>query len=80
MIATLPTPCAASSRVSRTILSSTALTYGQWLQMNMTTVPLAPRTDASVWRRPSVPGRSKGGATAPGIPGGIGSAVMVSRE
>ena len=33
--------------MSRAILSITAFTYGQWLQMNITTSPFAPRTDAS---------------------------------
>ena len=77
MIATLPTPCCASSVMSRVILAATAFTYGQWLQMNITTVPLAPRTEASVWRRPSVPGRSNGGGGGAKLPGGCGQADHV---
>ena len=64
--------------MSRTILATTAFTYGQWLQMNITTVPLAPRTDSSVWRRPSVPGRSKGAAGQPSWPAGVVRLTMAS--
>lgn len=33
--------------------------------MNITTVPFTPRTEASVWRLPSVPGKSNVGAVTP---------------
>ena len=39
--------------------------------MNITTSPFAPRTEASVWRVPSVPGSSKGGAGDPGRAAGV---------
>jgi len=54
--------------MSRVSLSATAFTYGQWLQMNITTVPFFPRTDSSEWRLPSVPRRSNGGAVVPRFP------------
>ena len=42
MIATLLTPSSFNSAVSRTSFSLIAFTYGQWLQMNMTSKPLDP--------------------------------------
>jgi hypothetical protein len=59
MTAIEPTPSAESSLQSRTMRSITALTYGQWLQMNITTRPFSPRALAGEWRLPSTPGRSK---------------------
>jgi hypothetical protein len=45
--------------------SITAFTYGQWLQMNITTSPFGPRAQASVWRLPSTPFRSNAAAFQP---------------
>ena len=47
-IAIAPMPCSLSSPTSRMMRSSTALTYGQWLQMNITSRPLGPRTSSRV--------------------------------
>ena len=70
MIAMLPTPSGRElAHVARRSCRATAFTYGQWLQMNMTTVPFLPRTESSEWRLPSVPGRSKDGAVVPGAAG-----------
>src|SRR5450432_4020454 len=46
--------------------------------MNMTTTPLAPLTESSVCRRPSVPGRSKAAACQPSWPGGVARLTMAS--
>ena len=48
MIAIEATPKSASSVKSRTRRTWMAFTYGQWLQMNITTVPLVPRTSSKV--------------------------------
>jgi hypothetical protein len=74
MIAMLPMPSPASASVSRTILAAAACTYGQWLQMNMTTSPFGPRALVGVCRLPSMPGRSK---CAAGHPSAIGDEAIV---
>src|SRR5687767_12994923 len=62
MMAIEPIPFAASARPSLTMRSIDFFTYGQWLQMNITTRPFSPRAVASEWRLPSTPGRSNAGA------------------
>src|SRR3977135_3234266 len=62
--ATEPTPCAESSLQSRTMRSMTALTYGQWLQMNMTTSPFGPLTAPRPRRLPSTHNRAECGEDA----------------
>ena len=64
--------------MSRTIFETTALTYGQWLQMNMTTVPFSPRTDSSVCVCPSMPGSSNGAARNRSSPAGVVRLTMVT--
>src|SRR5437660_439448 len=44
--------------------------------MNMTSTPLRPRTDSSVCRRPSTPGRSNDGARKPSCPAGVARVGM----
>jgi len=44
MIAATPIPCACSARASRQMRSMMALTYGQWLQMNISKSPFGPRS------------------------------------
>jgi hypothetical protein len=61
---------------SRTIRSSTALTYGQWLQMNITSTPFGPRALTRLWRFPSTPGRSKSTAFQPKLHTEEGVATM----
>jgi hypothetical protein len=46
-----------------------ARTYGQWLQMNITSRPLGPRALSCEWRRPSMPGKSKRAAGHPSATG-----------
>ena len=75
--AMLPTPSAASSRMSVTIRSMTAFTYGQWLQMNITTRPFGPRAESGECRSPSVPVSSKGAAFQPIRPGGVVRLTMI---
>jgi hypothetical protein len=76
MMAIEPIPCAPRSLQSRTMRSSTAFTYGQWLQMNITSRPLGPRALAAEWRLPSTPGRSKSTAFQPKLQTDDGVATM----
>src|SRR5688572_16227299 len=67
MTAIEPIPFAASARPSLTMRSIDFFTYGQWLQMNITTSPFSPRAVASEWRWPSTPSRSNAGAFMLGL-------------
>ena len=78
MIAIAPTPSRFSASMSRGSLAAIAFTYGQWLQMNMTTSPFGPRAEARVWRLPSTPRRSKAGALEPSAAGGGVAAMSFS--
>ena len=62
MIATLLIPSASKSLQSRTNFRRIALTYGQWLQINMTSSSFPPLHSFSVQRRISTPVKSKSGA------------------
>src|SRR5436309_2512230 len=59
------TPRGPYSRLSETIRSSTAWTYGQWLQMNMTTRTGLSRKSSHAWTLPSTEGSRKSGHGAP---------------
>jgi hypothetical protein len=80
MIATLVTPSGSSSRQSLASRSSDAWTKGQWLQMNMTSVPRGPRQSASVQVRPSGSARLKSGALEPVRAAGVSVLAMLCSQ
>src|SRR5438105_5052123 len=76
-MATTPMPSAVKSFASRMRRSRTAFTYGQWLQMNITSRPLGPRLLFKVQVLPSTPGREKAGAGWPKSQTGVSFKAMV---
>src|SRR5262249_49493488 len=63
-----------SSRASRIRRSSTAFTYGQWLQMNITTSTGLPLKSSRAYVLPSTAGGRKSGHFAPSSGGGVSTA------
>jgi PAS domain-containing protein len=71
-------PAAWMSRTSVTSRSLSACTYGQWLQMNMTSRPSGPRHWSSVWTLPSMPVSVNGGALEPNLGSGVWVRTIVT--